>query len=291
MEFKIQHYACGLCKKEQTRTLLKKQGFTIVRCTNCGFVYVDPRIADQQLPAIYQHNYFTNRNYGYEGYEQEKKLRIKNFERWLNDASAFLPAGDSIKALDVGCAAGYCLDIIRSKGWHAEGLELDVEMCDKLRQAGHKVSQIDLASFSSTTRFSIITLFDVIEHIPAIDVAFRRLNELLDDDGIIVMVTPDHNSIQRKLFGKRWFQYKPIEHIQYFTRESLSAFAERNGLHLHYHTRSGQYANTQFLINRLNHYHFPLLASFFNGLFGLLRLKHRYFYPGTGSLFAVFKKK
>ena len=91
MEFTIQHYTCALCKKEDTKPLLKKQGFEIVQCRNCGFVYVDPRVTNEQLSDIYQHNYFKNKDYGYVGYEQEKRLRVKNFERWLRSAEHFLP--------------------------------------------------------------------------------------------------------------------------------------------------------------------------------------------------------
>ena len=138
---------------------------------------------------------------------------------------------------------------------------------------------------------NFITLFDVIEHIPNIDKAFSKLNSLLTDDGVIIMVTPNHNSLQRKLLGKRWFQYKPIEHIQYFDRKSLNTFAERNGLKIVYQTNCGQYADTRFLINRLNYYHFTFLAKLFNKIFGILRVKNKFFYTDTGSLFVVLKRK
>jgi 2-polyprenyl-3-methyl-5-hydroxy-6-metoxy-1,4-benzoquinol methylase len=291
MEFTIQHYACPLCKKDESKLLLKKQGFHIVTCGNCGFVYVNPRLANEQLNAIYQHNYFQNKDYGYVDYEQEKRLRVKNFERWLSTAEHFLPPGKTVVALDVGCAAGYCLDVMKAKGWQAEGLELDAAMCDSLTKAGHIVSHRELENFESPHRFSLISLFDVIEHIPDINAAFQQLNRLLEKDGVIIMITPDHNSLQRKLFGKKWFQYKPIEHIQYFTRKTLAVFAERNGLQILYHDHSGQYADTQFIVNRLSYYHFPFLYGLFEKIFAVLRLKNKFFYPGTGSLFVVLKKK
>ena len=291
MEFEIKNYDCPVCKKNEHRLLLQKQGFDIVRCRSCKFVYVNPRVSDKNLAAIYQHNYFKNKDYGYTGYEQEKRLRVKNFEHWLIDAEPFLIKDMPVTALDVGCAAGYCIDVMKNKGWSAEGLELDEEMCDSLKAREYVVSKTALEDFTTESKYTIITLFDVIEHIPNIDTAFAKLNYLLKKDGIVVMVTPNQNSLQRKIFGRKWFQYKPVEHIQYFDKKSLRIFGERNNLEMIFHKPCGQYADTEFITNRLSYYNFPFLLKWFNKLFQLLQLKNKFFYINTGSLFVVFKKR
>jgi 2-polyprenyl-3-methyl-5-hydroxy-6-metoxy-1,4-benzoquinol methylase len=291
MEFTLKNYPCSLCSKDKTDILLTKQGFSIVQCCNCGFVYVNPRVENEQLTSIYRHNYFANKDYGYVSYEQEKILRVKNFERWLKDSDKYITDANPIFALDVGCAAGYCLELMKARGWKANGLELDEEMCISLKGKGFNISQSLLEDFKTENSFSVITLFDVIEHIPNIDKAFSKLNSLLTKDGVVIMVTPNYKSFQRKLLGKKWFQYKPIEHIQYFDKKSLSALAERNGLKIVYQTKCGQYADTQFLLNRLNYYHFSFLSKFFNKIFGMLKLKDKFFYTDTGSLFVILKRR
>ncbi len=291
MEFTLKNYSCSSCNNDKTDLLLTKQGFSIVKCSNCGFVYVNPRIENEQLKAIYQHNYFRNKDYGYLSYSQEKRLRIKNFERWLNDANKYIVATRPVQALDIGCAAGYCMELMASKGWEVTGLELDDDMCIALKEKGFDVYSSLLQDYETGRKFSVITLFDVIEHIPEIDEVFRKLNLLLSDDGVVIIVTPDHDSFQRKLLGKRWFQYKPIEHIQYFNRKSLKEFAERNGLQIVHQTNCGQYADTLFLINRLSYYQFTFLAKLLNKLSGILRLKNRLFYTDTGSLFVILKRR
>ncbi len=290
MEFELQNYSCSCCQKDDTKLILEKSDFKIVRCSNCGFVYVNPRVANHQLSEIYKHNYFHNKQYGYTSYEQEKRLRVKNFERWLKDAEQFIPANKNIKALDIGCAAGYCLEVMKAKGWQPDGLELDQGLCNVLQSAGYNVQPERLEQYDPATKYDVITLFDVIEHIPSVDAAFKKLNDLLENDGIVIMVTPDHNSLQRKIFRGRWFQYKPVEHIQYFTKETLSAFAERNGLKMTHHTSCGQYADTQFLTGRLSYYRFPFLSKLAVTFFSVLGMNNRFFYTDTGSLYSVFKK-
>ncbi len=291
MKFSLKNYNCSFCNNNITKTLLTKHGFSIVKCSNCAFVYVNPRVENEELSSIYEHNYFKNKDYGYVGYEQEKRLRIKNFERWLKDADKYITIATPVFSLDVGCAAGYCLELMKKKGWNAMGIELDEEMCKSLKQTGYNISNSHIEDFESENKFSIITLFDVIEHIPNIDAVFSKLNSLLTKDGIVIMVTPDHNSFQRKLMGKSWFQYKPIEHINYFNKHSLKAFAERNGLEIIHRASCGQYADTQFLNNRLSYYHFTFLSKLFNKIFAILRLKDKFFYTDTGSLFVILKRR
>ena len=291
MEFKLESYPCSCCNQNVTQPLLKKLNFSIVKCSSCGFVFVNPRVSNEQLEVIYTHDYFQNKDYGYVSYEQEKRLRVKNFERWLNDAQQYLPATEKIRAMDVGCAAGYCLEVMRDKGWIADGLELDAQLCKKLQDEGFNVTAQLLEEVQTEEKYSVITLFDVIEHISSIDEAFGQLNNLLAQDGIVVMVTPNYASLQRKIFGKRWFQYKPIEHIQYFTKAKLEVFAERNGLKMVFHQSSGQYADTQFILNRLKYYHFSFLSKLFAGIFSFFRIRNRFFYTDTGSIYAIFKKK
>lgn len=291
MEFKKEYYNCACCNNTNTKEVTSKQGFSIVQCTNCGFVYVNPRIDNNSIASLYRHNYFHNKDYGYNGYEQEKRLRIKNFDKWLSDAAPFMENIQPFYALDAGCAAGYCLEVMQQKGLKAEGIELDEEMYKNLLQQGYKVSPGLLQDFSASHKFSLITLFDVIEHIPDIDEVFKKLHELLSDNGVVVMVTPNHNSLQRKLLGRRWFQYKPIEHIQYFTLNSITQFATRNNFEVVYHTSCGQYADTTFLINRLNYYGFSFFSKLFSFFFSITGLKNKFFYTDTGSLLLVLKKK
>ena len=179
---------------------------------------------------------------------------------------------------------------LESKNWEAEGLELDEAMCIDLAATDHIVFRETLENFAGTHRYQVITLFDVIEHIPDIDVAFKQLNDLLEEGGIVVIVTPDYNSMQRKLLGKKWFQYKPIEHIQYFTKESITSFAGRNNFQLVHYSSCGQYSDANFLVNRLSYYRFAILSKVFNFFLKRLGLSNRFFYTDTGSMFAVFKK-
>lgn len=255
-------------------------------------VYVNPRIRNDELFSIYRNGYFNHGSEsGYENYELIAPLRIKTFKKWYDLCRPYLPANHST-ALDIGCAAGYFLDLLKQEGWqHVEGIELDARMIEGLRQHSCTVSDCPLEQFTPSKRYHLITLFDVLEHLPDINNDFSKLSSMLDENGIIALVTPNFASFQRKLFGRRWFQFKPREHIYYFTPETLRLLAEKHGFIIVHLSPSGQFADFNFLHDRLAKYRFPLLANLFSIACIVLGLREKFWYVDTGSMFAVLKKK
>jgi 2-polyprenyl-3-methyl-5-hydroxy-6-metoxy-1,4-benzoquinol methylase len=241
---------------------------------------------------MYAENYFTSQSegYGYKDYELTSHLRKKTFQKWIEGITPWLsPVKGAV--LDIGCASGYFLELMREKGWEVEAIELDMNMLEKVKAKNIKVSGRPFEEFKSDKKYKLITMFDVLEHVPDLKTTFNKFYELLDEDGIVVLITPDFGSTQRKVFGKKWFQYKPQEHIQYFSSATLARAIAPSGLKLVHSSASGQYADTGFLLDRLNKYDFKFLKTLATGFAKLFGLKNKYWYLDTGSLFAIIKKK
>jgi SAM-dependent methyltransferase len=245
---------------------------------------------NERIYDIYTDHYFRSRNEGYDNYELTADLRVKTFERWYGEIEPHLRGTDG-PALDIGCAAGYFLDVLKERGWDAEGIELDPDMEKVVREKGYPVSNQPLEHFDRGRKYSLITLFDVIEHLPDLQRDVRKLGTLLEDDGTIALVTPDFTSLQRKVFGRRWFQFKPTEHIHYFSPETLQRLVSSCGLTLTCVSRSGQYADVSFLHNRLMRYGFSRFASLFAGIIRTFGLSKAMWYADTGSMLAIIQKK
>jgi 2-polyprenyl-3-methyl-5-hydroxy-6-metoxy-1,4-benzoquinol methylase len=289
MSYQIKEYPCGICGANDTKRLYVLKDFNIVKCNKCGFVYVNPRIANEDLPRLYSSDYFHNWEYGYKDYEATAHLRKKNFERWYKDIKPFLKV-EKGNALDIGCASGYFLEVLRNEGWKVQGIELDPTTIEVLKTKNIPAYTKPFDTFESTEKFHLITLFDVLEHLPDIQDTFKRLSSLLHPDGIIALITPNADSTQHKLFGKRWFQLKPMEHIHYFSPSTLKRAAEPHDLKVVEIMKGGQYADVSFILNRLQQYEYKSvykISSFSAWLFGLHKAC---FYTDTGSLFAILKK-
>ena len=282
---------CPLCNKNYYQWKYQIDSWNIVKCNHCNFVYVNPRLQKKELLKIYTDNYFDNTDVGYFHYRENKELRKKNFQKWIHDAINIQSPGENCNALDIGCAAGYCLEIFKTKRWRPYGIELNTEYARQSQQNGYKVYISPFLEIHFEEKYSIITLFDVVEHLTDLQEHFIKLHSILDDKGIIVLITPDYNSLQRKLLGKKWFQFKPIEHINYFSLTTFKKLTEFAGFKIICNKKAGQYSNTDFLINRLKKYKFGFFIPLFNLTVRLLGLKNKDLYIDTASLYVVLKKK
>jgi len=288
MSFKLQEYPCAICNSKHYDKAYEVGSFKIVKCKDCSFAYVNPRVSNEDLPKLYSNNYFNNPEFGYLEYESTAHLRLLNFKRWIKEIKHLLPASGSV--LDIGCASGQFLELMRENSWEVYGIELDWEMTSVLNSKNIPFFNKTFAEFETDKKFDLITMFDVIEHIPDLHNTFDKLNKLLKPGGVVALITPDYNSYQRKIFGAKWFQFKPLEHIHYFSLETLNKLSKEHGLSISYHNHPGQYADSDFLINRLSKYNFPSVARILKLLSKASGLNKRYLYIDTGSIFAVLKK-
>jgi len=56
----LEYVRCNLCGADLPVPKYEKHGFTIVECSICGLMYVNPRPAQSQLAAIYDESYWRN---------------------------------------------------------------------------------------------------------------------------------------------------------------------------------------------------------------------------------------
>jgi 2-polyprenyl-3-methyl-5-hydroxy-6-metoxy-1,4-benzoquinol methylase len=290
MAIPLQQNPCPVCDATRPQPAYQVKGFTIARCGACGMHYTNPRLPTDALYEIYRRDYFHSNKDGYEDYELSAHLRKKTFEKWYADIRPFLHR-DTGKSLDIGCAAGYFMDVLKSDGWQPEGIELDESMRGTPRARGYQVFDQPLEFFTPTGTYDLITLFDVIEHLPGLKADVAKIAGMLSPQGCVALVTPDITSLQRKIFGARWFQFKPTEHIYYFSPDALRRVFAPHGLEVVLLKRAGQYADVSFLHRRLIKYGFTGLAKLFDATVRLFGLANRYWYADTGSMFVVLRKK
>ncbi|MBL4656867.1 MAG: class I SAM-dependent methyltransferase [Flavobacteriales bacterium] len=290
----LENVNCPVCQADNAAHHLEVKGFSVVKCRDCSMAYINPRLKDQSIYNIYKDNYFLREGYtfedfGYGDYDLTAHLRDRTFIRWYDEAIPYLKV-KSGSALDVGCATGRFLMILKERNWKVNGIELDRGMCAELNEKGFDVNSEPLESQKAESTFDLITLFDVVEHLPHVREDFKVLHKLLSDDGSIVLVTPNIESLQSKIFGKRWFQLKPLEHISYFSPRTLKTMAEESGFKVVRAFSTGQYADLGFVNHRLSRYDFPILASIFDKIIGLFGLKDSSWYIGTGSTYMILQK-
>jgi 2-polyprenyl-3-methyl-5-hydroxy-6-metoxy-1,4-benzoquinol methylase len=87
--------------------------------------------------------------------------------------------------------------------------------------------------------FDIITLFDVIEHVPAPARFMETVVRLLKTGGHILIFTPNFDSFSIRVMRERSSIVDPTEHVILYTRLSLKYLADALCLETIYHETQG----------------------------------------------------
>jgi 2-polyprenyl-3-methyl-5-hydroxy-6-metoxy-1,4-benzoquinol methylase len=274
------HVPCNLCGSSERQPYCPENGLGLVQCQQCGLVYVSPRPDPAELYALYGETYFHNNESGVVGYTNyiadEQNIR-QTSDRRLKHVERFVKPG---KMLDVGCATGFFIDEAKKRGWQVQGLDVSSFAVEYARE--HFGLDVQHGSFTELDypkgAYDLVSLWDVIEHVPDPTSYVRRTAELLRKDGVVVLATPDVGSIPARLTGKRWVGYKlSEEHIYYFSVQTLTKMLNDAGFDVVNVRHVGKYVTLRLFLNRLGMY-FPWLAK-------LLELGERTFKLSEWSLY------
>jgi SAM-dependent methyltransferase len=147
------------------------------------------------------------------------------------------------RLLDVGCAYGFFVKAAKKAGWEAEGLEVSEFAADYGRKKYHlDIYTGTLESYASSkgqTQFGAITMLDVLEHLPDQIETIKTISSLLAPGGIVVAKVPNVTSLRATLARSRWRQFKPPEHLHYFTPRSIALLFRSAGITVRYISKTG----------------------------------------------------
>ncbi|MCH7774237.1 MAG: class I SAM-dependent methyltransferase [Bacteroidetes bacterium] len=132
----------------------------------------------------------------------------------------YIPSFDGLKILDVGCGEGGTAAAFARLGAECYGTDIDEHRLKKsIEIAENKgihfelldVYDINSSDTISNTKFDLIILRDVIEHLLDTSGAISALKELLAEDGKIFLTFPPYNSV----FGGHQQIIAPIPFIHW----------------------------------------------------------------------------
>ena len=210
--------------------------FQIVRCQECGLLFLNPR------PTLAE----IDRYYCYEAYRQEFALAIEDEPSWLcrwnrryslNKLCRFIdkakPGGGRL--LDVGCGTGSFLAQMQERGsWEVYGLDLSrkaVEYAKRRLQLPVFHGVLEDADYSSAS-FDVVTLWNVLEHLHDPLQTLREVRRILRPHGVLAFSVPNGGSLDARLFGSHWIGLDPPRHLYTFARKTLAQLLERAGFRL-----------------------------------------------------------
>jgi SAM-dependent methyltransferase len=190
----------------------------VYRCRACDVFFLNP-----PPPADVGREYFAqayaNEVRGSLYYNNEFKDRVSELR--LKLLADYGTTGGTL--LDIGCGKGQFVYAARKGGWDAWGVELDEGACEYARrQFGlETVLPGTVADAALPGTFDVVTLWDVIEHVPDPVQCLREAFDHLAPSGLIIVRTGNIRSWSFDRNPSRWWAFGS-DHRFYFSPGSLS---------------------------------------------------------------------
>ena len=229
---------CRVCRSSNLHVLFTINNGRFLRCRGCTHVFLDSTHDDDSMRKLYE-------RYGYEkGKTYFRGINadvLNTIDTYLLSCREYCRTGSSPpRLLDVGCGTGALLSRAQKLGFATEGIELCEPLARKAAvNAGCPVHNTLLSRVSLPEKsFDIITMYDLLEHLPHPAGDMHLISTLLKKGGILFILSPNDNALLRKL-SRLFYRAslhllsRPMEllyypdHLSYFTPKSMTAFLKR----------------------------------------------------------------
>jgi cyclopropane fatty-acyl-phospholipid synthase-like methyltransferase len=222
---------CPLCRAE-ARCRFGLGHTTVWECASriCGLFFADPQLDDRSLADAYASHYYPSNEDGNAAvYENTPEAILR---QTFNKAEAELGPLAGKNLLDFGCGVGGLCKVAGEYGVPAMGIEPDASARKKACKSGGLRAYASLGSLREAqpdTKFDIVTMWDVIEHLREPWKVLKDLSDLLQPDGWLLLSTPNAACLRARVERERWENMVNPTHFYYFTRKSLEAVFSRAG--------------------------------------------------------------
>ena len=228
---------CDICNSNQSSNLY----VDIKRCNNCGHIFANLSLSNDELKKIYDTDYFESAEY--KDYKSETVSINKNFNRLILKLKKHLQNTKQKKLLEVGAAYGFFINIAKLHFNLAIGTEIASEPSRYARENYNiDVRNLDIIEWDfDNIKFDLVCMWDVIEHLHSPNKYLQKLSVNMKKNSIIALTTPDIGSLVARVRKQNWRQIHPPTHVHYFNKKSIETILNNNGFKIIEYTHFGRY--------------------------------------------------
>ena len=225
--------ACPLCGSPDTTPFFRQGKHTLVRCGQCDLSFIRPYPnAKQHHAAVSEYDYpeLEVLDSGTH-YKNEKLFYVRYFDLVDSECNA------ASSILDVGCGCGHLLERLATHPHLARtGIELNRERAKFARTVAHcEIFEVPIEELACTRRFDVITLMNVLSHIPDIRQLFEKLRGLLAERGKVIIKTGE---MRRDVKRSAIFDWEFPDHLHFLGWRTMEYISAKQGFQIRKHLRT-----------------------------------------------------
>jgi len=232
---RIAYDKCPLCSSHEIRKVFHASctahpaynealpdTITSAVCESCDHVFTDGYFSDEALKVVFGTT-LENQKLGYD-LENQRLVSARMLDR-------VVPFRDKGTWLDVGFGNGALLLTAAEYGFVPVGIDLREDNVKALRGLGIEAHRSDLSTLDHEGRYDVVSMADVLEHMPFPRQALQRVQRLLKCDGILFLSMPNTDgalwiALDNNQINPYWGE---LEHYHNFGRRRLYALLEECG--------------------------------------------------------------
>ncbi|MFI5151375.1 MAG: class I SAM-dependent methyltransferase [Bacteroidia bacterium] len=228
---------CPICENEHNKVFLRctdytvsRETFTIVSCDQCGFKFTNPRPEAGSLGKYYLSEDYVSHSNASKGIVNflYQKVRVYTLKKKLNLINRLSAKG---RLLDIGCGTGEFLQTCRTGGWDVIGIEPSEQARKQaIGSFGLDIKTEEELNNLNKESFNVISLWHVLEHVPALNERIEEIKQLLKPEGKIIIAVPNCSSEDAAHYGEYWAAYDVPRHLYHFSPKDIGRLAEKHGL-------------------------------------------------------------
>lgn len=219
---------CYHCGSTESSYYAEENGFTLVKCKNCGLLYSNARPDNEQISESHR----QGKHSGTEELDVTGRFSTKKVAKYSNILNDLYPKGiDHLNNwLDVGCGHGeFILAVTKfsNQKIKSKGTEPNVKKQESAAEHDLDVSFFDLNTHKD--KYDAISLLNVYSHLPNPPEFIALLKTLLNPNGELILETGDIADFSSKDI------YKPFhlpDHLSFASEKILVDMLEKLGFEM-----------------------------------------------------------
>lgn len=211
--------------------LISGESFALTRCFSCDLLLTNPRPDADSISPYYQSDEYISHNKSGGLFARAYRF-AQTYTLWYKArlVHRLLPKGADV--LDYGCGVGDFAAYLKKRRFNTLGVEPSPT-------ARSTASEKGVTTFSSlsqlsagASKFHMVTLWHVLEHIHDLNPTIKQLKKLLHKKGYLLVAVPNISSWDARHYNTDWAAFDVPRHLYHFSRSNIETLFKNHNIKL-----------------------------------------------------------
>ena len=225
------------CSKHPLYSPTLPEIITWLRCNNCSHSFTDGYFNADGMEELAKKSH------------SNQVFSVKQSEQWRFIAGRIVTNVSNLRNsysgrwLDIGFGNGSLLLTAQEFGYKATGIDLRSSSVHALKPYIEDVRYQDFIDVDEHEQYDVLSMADVLEHVPFPKIYLNHANKLLKPDGLIFISLPNISAPIWEILNKNRANpyWAEIEHFHNFSRERLVSLLRDHNFEYCYYGISERY--------------------------------------------------